>query len=110
MEFRVYCDTTFIMLYNYLKAKFKSVELYESLEASEAESDFALTIEYCENQIHATLVIIINHNRELVLVTNIIDKELVMIYTNTIDASKIASNAINAIIGEETIEGMCLPF
>ena len=97
MTFPVCNDVTFSMLYNYLKARFGSIEVYQSIEKLEDSSDYSLAIWYCKEQAYASFAVLINNNKELVLELSINNGVISAIHTDTIDAAMIANDAIEAI-------------
>lgn len=94
MKFQINEEITLVMLYNYLKACYKSVELYQTIETLKANSDLALTIEFCNKQVYADFAILIDNNKDLVLTVCIMNNTIDSIHVDNIDAAMIANNAI----------------
>lgn len=95
----------FVMLYNYLKAHFGTVEVYQNIEKLETNSDYSLAIWHCEKQTYASFAILINNNKELVLELSINNGVIDKIYTDTIDAAIIANDAIEAMLEQAKYYG-----
>lgn len=106
MTFPVYNNLTFSMLYTYLKARFATIEVYQSIEKLEDSSDYSLAIWYCKEQAYASFAVLINNNKELVLELSINNGEISAIYTDTIDAAIIANDAIETIKEETNYYGI----
>lgn len=91
-------NLSFGELYAALKQKHVNVEMYESVNSLLSNTDLSLKPEYCFEIINGSLIVLIDHNKELLLAVDIANNEITNIQADTIDAATTANDAIEAML------------